>query len=255
MGNLKENGYEKYDMMHSLHYDGIEEDYSEILNYFENLPEDDYAPGLNRYRRYSRALVLPSSGGIEWLPTVKRNGTEYAAYFQGKFNPEHSGSYREFHSIDENIRNNRLLREIIMANYHETFWKEEEKIMPIHVGVHFVKLLVSQDAEKAVSSPDCLHQDGEPFTFAHLVKRENVKGGTNAIGIPAARGSRPEDVSREDIHEIFELENPLESYGVYDSKVSHYVSPVEKGDGPEDTGVRSIILIDYQQTVVADMDE
>src|SRR5699024_4715361 len=84
----------------------------------------------------------------------------------------------------------KLLREIIMADYHETFWKEEEKIMPIHVGVHFVKLLVTQDGEKAVSSPDCLHQDGEPFTFAHLIKRENVKGGTNAIGIPAVRGSR-----------------------------------------------------------------
>src|SRR5699024_5330522 len=180
--------------------------YSEILHYFENLPEDDYAPGLNRYRRYSRALVLPTSGGIEWLPTVERNGTEYAAYFQGKFNPEHSGSYREFHSIDENIRNNKLLREIIMADYHETFWKEEEKIMPIHVGVHFVKLLVRQDGEKAVSSPDCLHQDGEPSTFAHLVKREHEKAGPQPIGIPAARGSGPEDGSREAMHALCELE-------------------------------------------------
>lgn len=254
MGNLRDNGYEKYDLMNSLHYDGIEEDYEEILTYFEKLPADDYAPGLNRYRRYSRALVLPTSGTIEWLPTVKRNDKKYAAYFQGKFNPEHSGSYREFHSIEERIQNNKLLQKIIMADYHETFWEEEERIMPIHVGVHFVKLLVKNEGEKAVSSPDCLHQDGEPFTFAHLIKRENVKGGTNAIGIPDVKGDKPEEVAQEDIHEIFELEKPLESYGVYDSKVSHYVSPVEKGDGPEETGVRSIILIDYQQTVVADMD-
>lgn len=255
MSDLKNNGYEKYDLMNSLHYDGIKEDYEEILNYFEDLPEDDYAPGLNRYRRYSRALVLPTSGTMEWLPTVKRDGREYAAYFQGKFNPEHSASYREFSSIEENIQNNKLLREIIMADYHETFWEEEEMIMPIHVGVHFVKLLVKNEDEKAVSSPDCLHQDGEPFTFAHLIKRENVKGGTNAIGIPAIKGSRPEDVAEENIREIFELKKPLESYGVYDSKVSHYVSPVEMGDGTEETGIRSIILIDYQQTVVADVDE
>ncbi|WP_245338400.1 2OG-Fe dioxygenase family protein [Staphylococcus sp. GDX8P106P-2] len=54
--------------------------------------------------------------------------------------------------------------------------------------------------------------------------------------------------------EVFEMENPLESYGVYDPNVSHYVSPVEKGS-EQGTGLRSVILIDYQQTVVADVDE
>lgn len=254
MNNLQKNGYAKYDLMTSLDYDGIEADYKEILDYFEDLPIDDYAPEANRYRRYSRALVLPTSGTIEWLPTIRRDGEEYSAYFQGKFNPEHAGSYREFHSIGASIQNNRLLQEIIMANYRETFWKEEDQIMPIHVGVHFVKLMVESDQDRAVSSPDCLHQDGEPFTFAHLVERTNVEGGTNAIGIPEIRGRKPEEARDEDLHEIFEITKPLESYGVYDSKVSHYVSPVEKGE--DDTpGVRSVILIDYQLTVVADMDE
>ncbi|WIL69743.1 MULTISPECIES: hypothetical protein [Staphylococcaceae] len=50
------------------------------------------------------------------------------------------------------------------------------------------------------------------------------------------------------------MENPLESYGVYDPNVSHYVSPVEKGS-EQGTSLRSVILIDYQQTVVADVDE
>lgn len=238
MSQLKDKGYAIYDYMDALHYEGI----------------DDYAPELNRYRRYSRALVLPSSGNIEWLPNVNRDGNEYAAYFQGKFNPEHPGSYREFHSIDSDIRENKLLKEIIMANYHETFWQEEDKIMPIHVGVHFVKLMVDNDEDKAVSSPDCLHQDGEPFTFAHLIERKNVKGGTNAIGIPEVRGEQPYEVDGKDLHEVFEISKPLETYGVDDSAVSHYVGPVMKG--PEDgAAVRSVILIDYQLTVVADMDE
>ncbi|HLR20317.1 MAG TPA: 2OG-Fe dioxygenase family protein [Staphylococcus sp.] len=254
MNKLQKDGYSRYDLMKSLNYEGIEEDYNEILEYFADLPIDDYAPNLNRYRRYSRAIVLPSTEEIFWLPTVEREGIAYSAYFQGKFNPEHAGSYREFHSIEENIRNNKLLKDIIIANYNETFWNEEDKILPIHVGVHFVKLYVENDNDKAVSSPNCLHQDGEPFTFAHLIERKNIVGGTNAIGVPEVAGNNPEDVEKNKIIEVFEMDNPLESYGVYDPSVSHYVSPVEKGSA-EGTGVRSVILIDYQQTVVADVDE
>src|SRR5690625_7799112 len=94
------------------------------------------------------------------------------------------------------------------------------------------------DEDKAVSSPDCLHQDGEPFTFAHLIERKNVKGGTNVIGIPEVRGKQPDEVDEKDLHEVFEISKPLESYGVDDSAVSHYV-------GPEDgAAVRSVILIE-----------
>lgn len=254
MSELKNKGYAIYDYMDALEYEGIEEDYKELLDYFEDLPVDDYAPELNRYRRYSRALVLPASKNIEWLPNVVRDGREYAAYFQGRFNPEHPGSYREFHAIDPHILENTLLKKIIMADYEETFWGEEDMIMPIHVGVHFVKLEVEKEGDRAVSSPDCLHQDGEPFTFAHLIERKNVKGGLNAVGVPSVSGKQPEEVDEADLHEVFELNRPLETYGVEDSSVSHYVGPVMKGeaDGP---AVRSVILIDYQLTVVADMEE
>ncbi|MEK4306665.1 MULTISPECIES: 2OG-Fe dioxygenase family protein [Oceanobacillus] len=254
MSNLKKNGYARYDLMQQLDYEGIEADYQALLDYFEDLPIDEYAKDLNRYRRYSRALVLPTSGQIEWLPTLTKDGEEYSAYFQGKFNPEYPGSYREFPCIDKEIQNNKLLEKIILFDYHETFWKEEDRIMPIHAGVHFVKLYVQNDTDKAVSSPNCFHQDGEPFTFAHLIKRENVKGGTNAIGIPKAAGETFDTVNQDDVIEIFEITKPLESYGVEDSAVSHYVSPIEKGDA-EEAGVRSVILIDYQQTVVADVDD
>src|SRR5699024_5673737 len=85
--------------------------------------------------------------------------------------------------------------------------------------------------------------------FAHLIERKNVKGGTNVIGIPEVRGKQPDEVDEKDLHEVFEISKPLESYGVDDSAVSHYV-------GPEDgAAVRSVILIDYQLTVVADMVE
>lgn len=176
MSRIRKNGYAIYYLMKDLNYESIQHDYQELLEYFSNLPEDDYAPNFNRYRRYSRAIILPETEDIYWLPTINKNNVEYSAYFQGKFNPEHPGAYREFHSIEKNIRNNKLLNEIIKANYKETFWNKEDKILPIHVGVHFVKLYVEKDGDKAISSPDCLHQDGEPFSFAHLIERTNVKG-------------------------------------------------------------------------------
>ena len=74
---------------------------------------------------------------------------------------------------------------------------------------------------RAVSSPDVLHQDGEPFTFVHLVRRDNAVGATTAVAIPDVAGKKPEDVDPATIHTQFELLQPLESYGVLASKVAH----------------------------------
>ena len=86
------------------------------------------------------------------------------------------------------------------------------------------------------------------------MKKTNITEGTRAIAIPEAAGNKPEDIDNKDLIEVFEITQPLESYGVYDPDVSHYVSPVEKGNDNH-IGVRSVILIDYQQTIVADVDE
>ncbi|WP_412518966.1 2OG-Fe dioxygenase family protein [Staphylococcus simulans] len=249
MSKIKERGYAKYNLMQDLQYEGIDYDYKELLNSFENLPEDTYALGLNRYRQYSRAIILPGTMEIFWLPTLKKDNEEYSAYFQGKFNPEHPGAYREFHALDSKIKNNKLLNKIILADYKETFWNEEDKILPIHVGVHFVKLFVENEGDKAVSSPDCLHQDGEPFTFAHLIERTNVIGGTNVIAVPSAAGNKPEDIADKNIIETFEISQPLESYGVDDSAVSHYVSPINKKCNHTPT-IFSLLLLDYQPTLI-----
>lgn len=254
MSLIKKNSYARYDLFKDLKYEGIEHDYNELLEYFNDLPIDEYGGNGNRYRRYSRAIILPETGEIVWLPTINKDNVEYSAYFQGKYNPEHLSAYREFHSLSKTMKNNKLLNKIITHDYNETFWDEKDKILPLHVGIHFVKLSVKKNGEKAVSSPDCLHQDGEPFTFAHLIERRNVKGGTNVIAFPTSAGKKPDDIDNEEIIEVFEIINPLESYGVYDPKVSHYVSSVEKNNG-DDEAVRSVILIDFQQTVVANIDE
>jgi hypothetical protein len=79
--------------------------------------------GLNRFRRYSRAVILSIKNAIEWLPNVDINGEEFSEYFQGRFNPEHIDSYRRFPSLSETAQKNELLKKIIMFDFHQSFWR------------------------------------------------------------------------------------------------------------------------------------
>ncbi|WP_077947539.1 2OG-Fe dioxygenase family protein [Paenilisteria newyorkensis] len=228
----------------------VAEQFGEIERAFEDLPVDVYAAGLHRYRRFSRAVILPWSNRVEWLPAmVNADGEEVAEYFQGAFNPEFKDAYRSFPMLQKEMLENELLKRIIQFDFAQTYWDARDMVMPVNVGVHFVKLKVEQDGDEAVSSPNCLHRDGEPFTFAHLVKRQNVAGGQNVIATVDDVDQFPEDIDAGHIFADFALTKSLESYGVADVAVSHYVSAVRKGSS-DAAGERSMILIDYQPTVV-----
>lgn len=251
---LRQEGYIKFRLADVITDIDMEAELKEIALEFAHLPVDAYAPDLNRYRRYSRAVILPRTGQVEWLPnTLDASGQPVQEYFQGQYNPEYAGSYRRFPPLSEKVKANQLVERIIQFDFHQTFWDERDVLLPVHVGVHFVKLKVETDGDEAVSSPNCLHQDGEPFTFVHLVKRENVIGGVNVIADPACAGRLPHEIESESVRDAFTLKDSLESYGVCDQIVSHYVSPVKKGSENRD-GERSAILIDFQPTVVAPLE-
>ncbi|SIS45485.1 2OG-Fe dioxygenase family protein [Salimicrobium flavidum] len=254
MSFLRNNGYEYYDLKEKLQYNRMEEDLEEVKQEFEGLPVDAYAKELNRYRKYARAVIIPGTDEVQWLPSIQTEEGEMYKYFQGSFNPEYTNSARDFPAISAGLRSNRLLNDIVMFDYKQTFWREEDMLLPVHAGIHFVKLEVENEDDIAVSSPNHLHQDGEPFTFAHLIHRQNVEGGLNAIGTPEVAGNVPEEVEDSQLLKKMTLTEPLESYGVFDPMVSHYVAPVTKGE--EDMkGQRSMILIDFQPTVCPDPDE
>lgn len=111
-----------------------------------------------------------------------------------------------------------------------------------------MKIICSDNSKPGFSSPDCFHQDGEPFTFAHLVKRSpNVLGGDNYIANVASRNKKLEEINSSDIISKFKLQNFLEIFAVCDEKVSHYVSHLTL---KEKTGesYRRMILIDFSFT-------
>jgi hypothetical protein len=214
----------------------------------DELPADPYAPSANRYRWYSNGILLPWARRIEWMPNRQGPRGEYSEYYQSDYNPEYVSQVRHFVPFDDSVKHDPFLSHIVWQDFDLTFWNEAQLIRPFVVGVHLVKLLVPNADDKAVSSPDVLHQDGEPFTFVHLVRRENALGVRTSVAIPESAGKKPEDVDPATIHTQFELRVPLESYGVFDSKVSHYVSALERG--PEDRpGLRAALLTDFTPLV------
>jgi hypothetical protein len=217
----------------------------ELQGQFVGMPSDPYAPNANRYRRYGRAVYVPWSGNLTWLPPVQDAELgEATEYFQGDFNPEFRGARRRFPAVPAEARANELLRQIILFDAEQALWLDELRDGPVHIGIHFLTLRVEEAGERAVPSPDFLHQDGERFTFAHLINRDNVVGGVNVIAPPRCAGMKPEEISPDLRQAEFTLESPLDSYAVYDEKVSHYVSPVCRGDEPR-PGERAILLIDF----------
>lgn len=225
--------------------DQCPEDFQQLAAAFAGLPEDPYAPGGKRFRRYSRLVYLPWNEGLFWIPGIPDNRYgSVAEYHQGRYNPDFTQLRRRFPEVPEMLQRNALLLQIIRSDIAQLQWLEEMTRTPIYIGLHMVKLAVGNRGDVAVSSPNCLHQDGgaNMFTFAHLVDCHNVVGGENVIATPESAGRQPEELAPEAIHAQFTLAEPLETYVVHDHRVSHHVSPVRLGDAPG-PGQRSILII------------
>ncbi|MFC7441110.1 2OG-Fe dioxygenase family protein [Laceyella putida] len=247
---LQEKGFIRFDLQREWQYPAMRQELAQLQQAFADLPLDPYAPNTTRFRRYSRAIILPWNGTLHWLPNhVREDGVEVCEYFQGTFNAEYVDEYRAFTPLTEETKANPLLHNIIQYDFAQTFWDARDLVLPIHVGVHLVKFDV-RPGEEAFASPNHIHQDGEPFTFAHLITYHNVQGGINVIAHTECAGKQLDEVSESQILDQFLMTEPLDSYGVCDKLVCHYVSPVTCG--PDDEyAERGMLLIDYTPTVIA----
>ena len=121
--------------------------------------------------------------------------------------------------------------DIIKYDFSQAPFHASDLLFPVSVGVHFLRLK-AYPGSKGVAAPGCLHKDGEPYGFLHLVKRDGVRGGENVI-------------ADNDKNVLFTttLLGPLHSLAYSDAKVYHDVAPVV-ADGV-DVGVRDIIVVDF----------
>ncbi|MCY9786126.1 2OG-Fe dioxygenase family protein [Nocardiopsis sp. EMB25] len=238
-------GYARYDLADQLGVADADPRLSSLVAEFSELPTDPYARSAGRFRRYSRGVITPWDNGFSWIPPVLSDDEQWVTeYYQGDHNPEFTGARRQFPALRESATDNPLLRDLILFDFGQTEWSPVDLMAPIHVGVHMINLVVDEAGQEAVASPNCLHQDGEPYTFAHLMYRDNVVGGGNTIAPPRCAGMTPGEISEDLVMAEFELTKPLESYGVRDDKVSHYVAPIRRGGDPRPGG-RAILLVDF----------
>lgn len=247
--SLRDQGY----LIYKPRLECAESDFQSLLSEFKSLEPDEHAHrSSNRYRRYGNGVLLPWKKDIkaEWLPEARDNqGRPLSGYDQGGNNPEHQ-AVRYFPSLSHQVKTNVFLNNLIADDFRRTFWSDRDKSLPIYVGVHFVKLSCEGKGDIGLSSPDCFHQDGEPFTFAHLFSRtKNTDGGVNYIGQVSARNQTLRMVSDEDVIASFQLTGFMDSFVVHDPKVSHYVSPIAKIDGDSGVAERCMILIDFSPMV------
>lgn len=222
---------------------------AEIRREFDGLERDPYGDQDNRHRRYARGVLLPWSEHFEWIPAARGpGGAEITEYYQGAYNPLFSDLPRALPAISQAARRNPLIRHLIKRDYARIFLEDRQRIGPLNVGLSFIKTAVPGGGGKALSTPDTLHQDGELFTFAHLINRQNAEGGVNTIATPGMAGRHPDQVAAADILASFELQAPLESYAIFDPLISHHVSAVTARD-PDSAAERCIMLIDFTPMV------
>ncbi|MFJ3600923.1 2OG-Fe dioxygenase family protein [Streptomyces sp. NPDC090126] len=242
---LSRQGWDRWNLGTEFGIDETGSDYRALRAAYDDLPEDPYAVGSGRYRRYARGVFLPWSREFFFMPATESQAREgMNGYYQGDNNPEYVNVTRNLPAISEEVCRNKLLLDMIQFDFSQTRWSEDDAVWPLYVGVHLIKLHIEEDDREAVSSPNELHQDGEPYVFAHLIYRDNAEGGANLIATPEYRGKQPDDVPPADRLAEFQMENPLEAYAITDHLVSHYVGPIRKGDAGR-PGERAILLADW----------
>lgn len=207
---------------------------------------DPYDLTGTRKRSYARFVWVAETGA---LVPVGRNfdsaDQPVTSYSQDAVvQTEFGNVLRVFPGMRESIASSPILRSIVQADGAMAI--QSGVLFPslaYLVGIHIIKLQPNA-SEPAVITPDEIHRDGEPVTFAHLIERSNCHGGENFITSLDAVGKRPGDVAPENIYSRLTLFEPGDSFVVDDKRVGHYVSPVARV-APNQSGHRTIMLVDF----------
>lgn len=196
-----------------------------LIGEFSDLPVDPYVKAGERHRRYGRFVYLPWSNSL--------SPRSVAVYQQdGSVNVEAGGVARQFPPLTDEMLANKLLNNLIRLDFALLPLTPDENSLPWDVGVHIIQMR-ARPGYPGISSPDCLHKDGEPFTYIHLLERKDVTGGVNVIA----------DNLKVPIFQVT-LTDAMDSLVVKDDTVYHHVQRVEVAPGL-DQGYRTVLLIDF----------
>lgn len=197
----------------------------DLKNCYGGLSLDPYAENKNRRRRHGRFLLLPWSNTIIYRPV----GT----YHQDKsYNPEDGGHARQLPGLTQRIVENIFLRELIKFDFWNLPISDDLLTQAFDVGIHLISM-VAKPGCPGTSSPDHLHKDGEPFTYIHLIGRQNIVGGESVVS----------DNQKRVLVETI-LSGFLDTLVVADEAVYHWAKRIHVENG-HDYGVRDVLLVDF----------
>ncbi|MGJ8626359.1 MAG: 2OG-Fe dioxygenase family protein [Sulfitobacter sp.] len=241
---MRDNGFAVFNLRAGIEKLGLTADLERIFANYENLSIDPYDENKNRFRQYGRAVYMPWSGAIDWIPGVEMQdfGTRQR-YFQGPYNPEHFNKTRHFAAIPMELCRNPAMDYLVRSALSYVHFDVVNKSRPAIIGVHFISQRVTSEDPEAIVSPNCMHQDGEMYDFVILMDRTNAEGGRNCVGTTKLVGSSIDTLDQSEVLAEFTLTSPLEGFGVEDVKVSHGVEPIRLVAGAKE-GFRNTLLID-----------
>ena len=175
---LAQRGYAHLDgKFFGAHDPDLKEACSAFVESCRDLPNDEHSSDGSRKRRYGTFVLLPWNWRLEPVPPVwdSEKAQLVSRYMQSAhLNPEHGGRSRTFAPLTEEQIKNPFLQNAILASFLSI--KGKLPSQPIAVGCHLIEH-VAKPGSPAASSPDLIHQDGEPYTFAALIERRGVRGG------------------------------------------------------------------------------
>lgn len=209
-----------------------------FLDSCQELPPDLHARDSVRHRRHGRFLLNSVTHDLAPMPPVDAGVSLYRQ--SPHSNPEQAGQWRSFAALTSDQYESPFLISAIMLCFAAL---PALGPVEIEVGVHVVKN-TARPGRPGRSTPNHLHQDGEPFTWAFLLSRGGVIGGENVFAEVTAAGNPVERTPSSQVIDRFVLLNPLQGWVVDDRRVSHYVSPVEVVTGAME-GHRTVLLIDF----------
>jgi len=201
-----------------------------IKKSFYNLPYDPYAKEKNRVRCFQFATFIPWQNKLIYRPV--------SSYYQSdEYNTEEKGKLRTFEPLSEELKNTNFLKELIQFDFNLTNFDSSSLNAPIDVGIHFIRTISTSNMD-GTASPNRLHKDGEPYTFVHLIERNNIVEGETIITDNNKNILVKETLNKE-----------LESFGFFDEKVFHHITPIKIMNKNKEIGSRSVILIDFTPLV------
>jgi hypothetical protein len=163
----------------------------------------------------------------------------------GKFQPENAES-RKFAPVPDKALKHPFLHELIEAGFHVAPLQANYRGLPIEVEVQFIRYEPRRN-RPALGTPPTTHQDNDWAFCIFLLEWENVEGPINAF-VPVEHSNKAlETIPQEKITRITLVET-LGGYCVEDTKIAHYVGPVELKMGAE-YGRRTIVILSYKPLI------